>query len=114
MNSKIKNQQSSILKKTKELSVPNPEMPNNDINIQNNKVNYKYKENNNIEYNENNFPKKLTKEMVLSNGFVINEINKDNFIQSYGHQNNMKLNNNSKNFLEERIAHLGTKIKKNN
>ena len=114
LNSKIKNQQSSILKKSKELSVPNPEMPNSDINIQNNKVNYKYKENHNIEYNENNFPKKLTKEMILSNGFVINEINKDNFIQSYGHQNNMKLNNNSKNFLEERIAHLGTKIKKNN
>ena len=85
----------------------------NEIRNSDNKNNKNKDINNYIELHENNFPKKITKEMILSNGFVIHEINKDSLIQSIGHQNEMKLNNNSKNFIQERMAHLGTKIKKN-
>ena len=111
-NNHNRNQQSSILKKNKIISNKS-ENSKNEIRNSDNKNNKNKDINNYIELHENNFPKKITKEMILSNGFVIHEINKDSLIQSIGHQNEMKLNNNSKNFIQERMAHLGTKIKKN-
>jgi hypothetical protein len=108
-----RNQQSSILKKNKIIPNKSESSKNEKRNIDK-KINNKNKDiNNYIELHENNFPNKITKEMILANGFVIHEINKDSLIQSIGHQNEMKLNNNSKNFIQERMAHLGTKIKKN-
>ena len=108
-----RNQQSSILKKNKIIQNKSESSKNEKRNIDK-KINNKNKDiNNYIELHENNFPNKITKEMILANGFVIHEINKDSLIQSIGHQNEMKLNNNSKNFIQERMAHLGTKIKKN-
>ena len=108
-----RNQQSSILKKNKIIPNKSESSKNEKRNIDK-KINNKNKDiNNYIELHENNFPNKITKEMILANGFVIHEINKDSLIQSIGHQNEMKLNNNSKNFIQERIAHIGTKIKKN-
>ena len=113
LNNHNRIQQSSILKKNKIISNKSENSKNETRNTDK-KNNNKIKDiDNYIELLENNFPKKITKEMILSNGFVIHEINKDSLIQSLGHQNEMKLNNNSKNFIQERMAHLGTKIKKN-